>query len=295
MSKGWARRVLAGLAVLAGLELATGALAYRDVIDDADWDVLADAVADEDSDAVRLATGWLGPRARMEVPALADPRSAAAPDLYGIETLTVVGLGDAWSDALDRELEGASRPNRIAVEDVGPFTLARYRFEGSPTTLADWVTQPPTLSTPGGPCRAKGAGWACREGNVSVAFAEVEYTPRRCFTFALSDGTPLAFEASAMELGTSLRGHVGVTDFNGRLRSDAPIRVQAFVDAVEIGTFTVTDAQGWRPFEVHTEPGPHDVRVVLTDAVQGTWGREGHEPRGAREVCFELRALGGGT
>ena len=293
MSKVWARRVLAGLAALAGLELVVGALAYRDVIDDPDWDVLSQAMVDEQADGVRLATAWLGPRARLEVPALADPRAAAAPDLHGLQTLLVVGLGDTWSDALDRELEGASRPNLESTKDLGPFTVSRYRFEGAPSTLADWTLQPPALSTPSGACRAKGTGWSCQEGNVSIAFAEVEYTPRRCFTFALTDGTPLAFEASALELGTALRGHVGVTDFNGRLRSDAAIRVQTFIDGAEIGTLTVTDAQGWRPFVVHTEPGPHDVRVVLTDTVQGTWGREGHDPRGARAVCFELRALGG--
>jgi hypothetical protein len=229
----------------------------------------------------------------MEVSALATPASAAGPDLHGIETLTVVGLGDAWSDTLDRELEGSLRPGRVSLEDIGPFTIARYRFEGAPSTLRDWTETPPTLRTAQGSCRAKGRGWACKEGNVSLAFAEVDYTPRRCFTTALSDNTSLSFEAEGMELGTSLRGHVGVADFNGRLRSDAPIRVQTWIDDTLVGSFTATDAQGWRPFVVHTTPGPHDVRVVLTDTVRGTWGRTGHDARGARKVCFELRALGG--
>ncbi len=293
MSKAWARRVLIGLAALAGLEALVGALSYRDAVDDADWEALASSLAQDDSDAVRLATGWLGPRARMEVPALADPASAAAPDLHGIETLTVVGLGEPWSDALDRDLEGSLRPNRLSVDDIGPFTVARYRFEGTPATLRDWLTDPPTLSTAQGTCRGKGFNWACKEASVRVAFAEVDYTPRRCFAFALDDDTPLIFDAPAMELGTSLRGHVGVADFNARLRSDAPIRVQTWVDDVPMGTLTATDAQGWRPFVVPTTPGPHDVRVVVTDTVRGTWGREGHNGRGARKVCFELRALGG--
>jgi len=295
MKTSTARRLLLGLGALAGLELVVAAAAYRDAIDEPDWTALSEAVADREGDAIRLATGWLGPRARMEIPQLADPRAAAAPDLHGIEDLTVVGLGDQWSDALDRELEGRRRPDRVSTRDVGPFTLTRYRFRGAPTTLRDWVAEPPSLSTPRGPCRPRGGGWACSEGPVAVEFAEVEYTPRRCFTMALSDGTPLSFEAPAATLGTSLRGHVGVTDFNARLRSDAPVRLEAFVDEVAIGSFTTTDAQGWRPFEIATEPGEHDVRIVLTDAVRGTWDRRGHAPGGNRKVCFELRVLDGGA
>lgn len=294
MTRTWARRLLIGLAALAGVELAAGALVYRDTIDQADWDALAQALESDESDSVRLATGWLGPRARMEVPSLAQPDSAAAPDLHGIETLTVVGLGEAWSDALDRELEGSLRPDRVALERNGPFTLARYRFEQAPRTLVDWVTQPPALSTPQGACQGRTSSWRCKEGTVKLAFAEVDYTARRCFTFALSGGTPLRFHASDMPLGTALRGHVGVTDFNGRLRSDAPIRVEARIDGQSQGHFTVTDAQGWRPFVIPTTGGTHDVEVVLTDTVQGTWGREGLKPGDGRKVCFELRALDGG-
>ncbi len=294
MSANWARPVLGALAALAVLELTVGGLAYRDAISDADWVGLAESVADDDADAIRLATPWLGPRARMEVPGLADPRSAAAPDLHGLETLTVVGLGESWSDTLDRELEGQRRPAQLSVQSLGPFEVGRYRFEGAPTTLRSWISDPPTISTPQGSCRRKVSSWACKEGSVRVAFAEVDYTPRRCFQFTLHDETPLTFE-DTLTLGTSLRGHVGVSDFNARLRSDAPIRVRTFIDDVSIGSFVVTDAQGWRPFSVKTEPGEHNVRIELTNTVQGTWGREGYSPSGGRKVCFELRVLGGGS
>ncbi len=290
----WARGALAGLAALATTELLVGWLSYRDTITNAAWDALSGAVAQDDADAVRLATTWLGPRARMEIPALATAEAAAAPDLHGIETLTVVGLGEPWSDALDRELEGSRRPSRLWVQSLGPFEIARYRFEDAPTTLRSWIADPPSLSTSQGTCRKNGASWACKEGAVSIAFAEVDYTPRRCFVFALEDNTGLRFEET-MPLGTALRGHVGVTDFNSRLRSDAPIRVRTFVDDAPAGDFSVTDAQGWRPFSVMTDPGEHRVRVELTDTVRGTWGRQGHDPGGARNVCFELRVLGGGA
>ena len=81
MSKTWARPILGGLAALAALELVLGGLSYRDAIADADWDALAESVSQDDADGIRLATTWLGPRARMEVAKLAAPRSAAAPDL----------------------------------------------------------------------------------------------------------------------------------------------------------------------------------------------------------------------
>ena len=205
-----------------------------------------------------------------------------------------MGLGESWSNALDQELEGQRRPSRLSVETIGPFEIGRYRFDEAPTTLRSWLSDPPALSTPQGSCRRKGSSWTCKEGSVRVSFAEVDYTPRRCFQFALSDSTPLTFE-DRIPLGTTLRGHIGVTDFNSRLRSDAPIRVRTFIDDVSVGSFVVTDAQGWRPFSVKTEPGEHEVRVELTDTVRGTWGREGHNPGGPRKVCFELRVLGGGS
>jgi len=294
VSHTWARPVLGGLAALASLELVLGALSYRDAITDPDWDALAESIADDDADTTRLATTWLGPRARMEVPGLAAAHSAAAPDLHGLETLTVVGLGESWSDALERELEGRRRPSRLSVHSLGPFEVGRYRFDDAPATLRSWIADPPKLSTPQGNCQRKGSSWACKEGSISVAFAEVDYTPRRCFQFALPDNTPLTFQ-DTLPLGTTLRGHIGVTDFNSRLRSDAPIRVRTFIDDVAVGSFAVTDAQGWRPFSVKTEPGEHDVRIELTDTVRGTWGRAGHNPGGRRKLCFELRVLGGGA
>lgn len=293
MSKAWARRVLAGLAALAGLELVGGAFAYRDTIEGQDWAALRDALETDDADGMRLATTWLGPRARMEVPALATAAAAAPPDLHGLETLTVVGLDEVWSDDLDRALEGSLRPGLESTRDVGPFTVARYRFRDAPTTVHDWLQTAPTLSTPQGTCRPKGSGWACKEGTVSVAYAEVDYVPRRCFVFGLPDATPLTFSAT-MPTGTSLRGHVGVSDFNARLRNDAAVRVRTWIDDRPVGTFTASDAQGWHPFVVKTEPGTHEVRVELTDTAGGTWGRTGHDPRRRRKVCFELRALGGG-
>ncbi|MEM6295374.1 MAG: hypothetical protein AAGA54_29140 [Myxococcota bacterium] len=287
-----ARRILAGLAALAGLEVVLGGLAYRDAIGPQDWPPLADAVAAEEVDTVRLATPWLGPRARMEVPALAAPNVAAPADLHGVTDLLVVGLGDDdWSDALDRELEGAARPHRRTQRRVGPFTLSRYAFPSEPTTLQRWVDTPPAMDTPSGSCRVRGASGRCKEGVVSVRFAEVDYEPRRCLTYAFEDGTPLTLSREAMPLGTVLRGHVGVSDFNGRLRSDAAIRVEVRIDGDFAGRFVTTDAQGWQPFTVPTTPGPHDVEVVLTDTVKGTWGKRGYSGRGGRKVCFELRSI----
>ncbi len=294
MKQTWARRTLAGLAVLAGLEWVTSAFVYRDRIAAADWPPLAQRLQDEPTDAVRLATDWLGPRARMEVPALARASAAAPADLHGVETLAVVGLGSTrWSDELDRQLEGRPRPHLRSETAVGPFNLAQYVFPAPQTTLADWVRTPPSLSTPQGTCSGR-THWKCKEGSVRLQYVEVDYRPRRCFSAALDDGVPLRFTQAAMPLGTTLRGHIGVTDFNARLRSDAPIRVEATIDGVRVARFVVTDEEGWRPFEIATSSGTADVEFTLLDTVRGTWDRAGLQSRGARSICFELRSIAEG-
>lgn len=294
MSRTGTRTLLLGLAALGVLETVAGAAAYSDAIVDSDWSDLRAALEQDDADAIQLATPWLGPRARMEIPALALPDAAAPADLAGIRTLSVVGLhDDLWSSSLDRALEGRHRPNLLERTQIGPFTLTRYEFEGSPRTLASWIETHPKLSTPSGTCTYR-RGWKCKEGKVQIEYAEVDYTPRRCFSLELADATPLRFSAPQMPLGTALVGHVGVSDFNGRLRSDAPIRVDVAIDGQDVARFATTDAQGWHPFIVQTQPGKASVDVVITDTVRGTWGRNGLEPRG-RSVCFELRAIEEGT
>ena len=292
MSPKQARVVVGAIAIVAALEWSASARVYRDRIGDADWAALREAVAAlPEGDAVALGTPWLGPRARMEIPALARVGSAARADLHGVQTLHVVGLGDAWSAELDDDLGGLARPEPQHTLDVGPFTITSYALPGK-RVLADWGDVPLQVSIDAGRCRGGGGqAFRCADGNVTVQLAEIDYRPRFCLSFAVGDGVPVRVRQERMPLGSELRGHLGFHDYNGRLRNDTPARVVVRIDDSVVARFVVSDEEDWRAFAIPTAAGSADVEVEVTVGVLGTWGRNGIDAQYPRRACLELRSL----
>ncbi len=289
----WARRGLAVLAAVGALEFAIGLFAYRDRPNSEDFAALAAHFASAPApELVVLADDWLGPLARMHVPALADLRSAARPDLRGVTRVTVVGLSDDWTEPLARELEDMPPPRRIASEKVGPFRVATWEH-ARPSTLHDGLiarTSTMRARTDEGACRGRGE-FRCPEGNIAARTVEVDYRPRRCLALNLRDGARLELELDDVTTGTVLRGHVGFGDFNARLRQDAPIRVEIAVDGEQLARWTVADAQGWWPFAVTTTPGRHRVTTRVFLPLSGTWQGTNYDSTPTRSVCLEWRTL----
>jgi hypothetical protein len=289
-----ARLVIGAIAVVAAIEWMASARVYRDRIDDADWAAAREAVAAiPETDAVVLATPWLGPRARMEIPALAERDAVARPDLHGVTRLHVLGLDDAWSAELDDDLDGLVRPEPRQAIDVGPFTLTTYALPGA-RVLADWAdtAAPMQVRTPSGACRGgRGAAFRCSEGTVTRELAEIDYRPRACLSVALGDGISARIRQDRMPLGDTLRGHLGFHDYNGRIRNDTPARVVVRIDDAVVARFLVADTEGWRAFVVPTTPGTADVEVEVTVGVQPTWGKNGIDNSYPRHACLELRSL----
>ncbi|MFO0632802.1 MAG: hypothetical protein U0168_08130 [Nannocystaceae bacterium] len=288
----WRSGLAAALGALALIEAAAALWAAREPIGPDDWTALAQAIdARGDEAPVLLATGWLGPSARMHVPAIAQLDALTLPDLHGVPRFHVVGLGAVWSDALESAREGVAAPRQVATQAIGPFSWASYEGDGARvlTTLtrdgAGLVAR-----TDAGPCRGR-ERLRCDEGEIAPRIVEVDYQPRRCLGLSLRDGTTVTLQWSAVTLGHRLRGHIGMGDYNARLRNDAPVDVRVRIDGVLVRHATVTDAQGWWPFELPTEPGRGRVELELVAGLSGGWSGRNYDGTPHRTICLELRAL----
>lgn len=285
-------RLAAGLGALAVIEAAAALWAAREPIDEGDWAALASAIEARGDDApVLLATAWLGPSARMHVPAIAELDALTLPDLHGVPRFHVVGLGAAWSDALEAARQGAAAPRALETTTIGPFSWTRYEGDGARvlTTLTR-DTAGLAARTDAGSCRGR-ERLRCDEGEIAPRIVEVDYQPRRCLGLSLRDGTTVTLQWSAAQLGHRLRGHVGMGDYNARLRNDAPVDVRVRVDGVLVRHATVSDAQGWWPFELATTPGRARVELEVVAGLSGSWSGRNYDGTPHRTVCVELRAL----
>ncbi|HET6584142.1 MAG TPA: hypothetical protein VFG69_11850, partial [Nannocystaceae bacterium] len=141
-----------------------------------------------------------------------------------------------------------------------------------------------------GRCRGRGE-LRCAAGTLAIRTAEVEYRPRRCLALAARDGAHVRIERPRATTGDVLRGHVGFSDFNARLRNDSPIALAIEIDGELVARWAVTDAQGWWPFAVATEPGMHDVALVVDVGAGGKWNARGYDANDPRTVCIEARTL----
>jgi len=286
--------LLAVVLVTAALECVAAAWAYRSRIDPEDWQAVRDAVDELPNNApVILATEWLGPRARLEVPRLADLDVLGRPDLLGVRVVHVLALGSrTWSNALDDDLAVRLEAERIERRSVGPFHLDSYALRGAELRLVASLLTAADLEiqTPQGLCRGSTVR-RCSSGRVALRFAEIDERPRRCWVPEVEDGMTVTFRSSALAAGQRLIGHVGFGDFNGVLRNDAPARIDLDLDGTTAATFLATDAEGWKAFELPIPAGTHEVALRMTAAVLGQWTNDGYSLRSIRPPCVELRAF----
>jgi hypothetical protein len=287
-----ARVGLAAIVGIAALEWLAGSFAYRSTIEPEHWADVRQSI--EGAPAVFVATEWLSPLARLHLAAAATPHSVGAADLRGLPEFIVLGYRDEiWSDPLERDLDGMPRPRAIQTRRIGPLSVTRYRQEDTGVVQADLLETPLQIRTPTGPCTGSDP-WRCREGILDVRYAEIDYRPRRCLAIDLDDGTPVTIASDALGTGTMIRGHLGFSDFNGRLRSDSPVRVTLSTSARTLGRWIVSDEQGWFSFAAPLEAstgavGPLEVEVLVP--ASGTWGTQGYNPTNKRTACLELRAF----
>lgn len=283
--------VLLGLVGLVALvEWIAAARAYRSVLTSADWDAAAAALAALPPDEpVLLADDWLGPSARSQLPAL--QRWLGLPDLHGAARVHVLALGAPLTAVVRDDLTGL-QPTPAGADDLGAFTLHHFTLADAGHVLWDIREPPPALLARDGvgPCRRQQHGWTCKQGKALVRYAEIAYRPRRCLALDFADGASLELHGR-VDLGTRLRGHLGLSDFNGRLRNDAPVVVEIELDSVPRARWLISDNQGWAAFELATTPGAAELTVRVTSLLAGTFHPAGYDPENRRIPCLDLRAL----
>ncbi len=287
----WARAGLVAIVSVAAVEWGVSAFVYRSRITHADLDAARQAI--DETAPVWLATDWLGPRARMTIPALADLSSVARADLRGVPRYAVLGVDAAWSDALQADNEDMPPPRLMGEQTFGILTLSTYEQPAAGALTWDLLADPRAIEVEIGGDRCKGQArrWRCTLGEVELRTAEIDFRPRRCVSTNGDDGVPVRIVAAGVPTGNVLRGHVGFAGFNARLRSDAAAEVTVTIDGRASSRFVFTDAQGWAPFAVAVTPGVHDIAVQVVTSTRGTWDGGGYEPGKPHEPCLELRSL----
>lgn len=290
----WSRLALLGIVGLASIESIAAALAARDPGIVA-WPKIAAAIeARDDADPVFVAQDWLGPVARMHVPEIAYLPSVARPDLHAVGRFHVIGWADDGDAMIARDLEGLPAPTLEATKTFGPLVWTTYAAPAAGTLVEDLTAESSTMHviTDAGNCRGRGS-FRCNEGTVEPRIAEIDYRPRKCLGLEVQDGTTVRLVWPSARLGDTLRGHVGLSDYNARLRNDAPVRVVVRVGGTEMLRATVTDLQGWWPLVVPTTPGVASVEIEVTAGLSGTFGAQQYDPAPTRITCLEIRTIGG--
>lgn len=284
--------LLGAVFLLSVIEMLAAFLAYRETLDADDWLAIAEQVDAQPPAPVFVASDWLAPRARMELPHARSWASLAPPDLRGVPSFWVIGHGrDVWSRSLHAELEGLPMPELVALHSIGALMLAEYRQDDPGEPLWSLLERDLTISSSAGRCTGKRETWGCKDGRVHARVVEVDYRPRRCLAIALDEGSGATIELGKLELGNRLRGHVGFADFNARLRADPTVVLEAEIDGEVAARWLFTDDQGWAAFALATVPGKHRVTLRVRSSSSGTWQREGHRPSPNDLPCVEARAF----
>jgi hypothetical protein len=284
--------LLGAVFLLAVIEIIAAFLAYREQIDEEDWDEVEALLDSQGAQTLLLASAWLGPRARMELPQARTWDSVAPPDLRGLDSFWVLSFGrDSWTPLLRSELEDLPMPDLVAVHMIGDLMLAQYQQDAAGERLWSLLERELEVESDAGRCSGKQGRWNCKDGRAQTRVMEVDYRPRRCLALAFEDGVTARIDLGEVELGNRLRGHVGFGDFNARLRADPTVVLEAWIDDRVAARWVFTDDQGWAAFALATEPGTHALELRVSSTFAGTWQRDGHRPLPTDTVCLEARAF----
>jgi hypothetical protein len=101
-------------------------------------------------------------------------------------------------------------------------------------------------------------------GRAEPRTMEIDYAPRFGILAPLETGRPTTLEWTDVPLGSTLVGWAGLHDYYARKNADGPIDVSLFIDGAQVLSQRVTNGDAWKRFEAKTQPGRHDVKVVIS-------------------------------
>lgn len=235
---------------------------------------------------------WLEPSLRSWFPRATNPKAFAGPAPQELAQFWSIGHR---SDP--KPLAFASDAQLEQTVTHGALVARRWVQPKAPTTLAD-LTQNITdiqAHVQQGICKKISRSplkLRCPDqSSLTWEISEIDYKARSCLSYRPSQLGPLtlSFKLATDQPPQRVVGHVGFSDFNARLRSDAALQVSLRVDKHELVHQPFSDAQGWAPFFA---PLPHSVQPSATYhlSLQLNANRAKSEHLSRRVIpCIELR------
>lgn len=295
----WFLLALAGMAIV---ETVAAGVVYRSRIDADDWHAIEAALDDETP--VFVDPPWLEPVARHYLAAARTDVSVGAPDLHGQRRLALLTPADhaRASHHMQADLDERGPATTSERQTFGGLALTTLAFDDAlveldALRLRDDLELTAVTSTRRETCRRRGSSWTCGSKDRELVTAtrrplEIDFRARHCLAIDFHRAATLSVHVPDMQLGERLRGHVGVADFNARLRSDAPVALRVEIDETLTLQRTFADDEGWAAFEIETTPSRADVTVHLTRPDVAAWQRGRMTSSDRAQVCVELRSLG---
>lgn len=264
----YARLAFWGLAALAAGESLRALGLSRSQIDHAAVQAMQQTLASDET-PVLAHRFWLGPQLRRWFTQAARPEHfAAASWEHWPEFWTLAHRSDPPT------LPQLPDAQLVATIEHGNLVARRWHNPKAQSVIASLSGdqgQPFKLraEVQEGPCRVQ-TNETLRlrcpdQSSLRLEQAEIDYRPRRCLayrSFALGPLT-LEFEIPWPKTGAEISGHLGFSDFNARLRSDAAVQLTIYQNDTRLLDRPFSDAQGWAPFSVSIPP-PKEGQDTLT-------------------------------
>jgi hypothetical protein len=252
----------AALALLALVETANALLAPLRVASDGDWTGAAAEVRKDfrEGDLIVFAPYWADQRGRAH--------------LGDLVTVEMAGHSDAdrysrvWELSIRGEHHREAAGKLVKTSEHGKVTIRLFEKPAEHVSF-DFTSQTPrvTVSDANGeqPClQDVPKGFRCPGSLVERRTLEIDYQPRRGMLIPLDNGRTTALSYDEAELGSKLVGYTGLHDYFARKNSDGPVDLKIFVDGVKKLDVRARNADGWKRFEIATEPGKHVVRFEVS-------------------------------
>lgn len=197
---------------------------------------------------------WLEPSLRSWFPASAQPSVFANPAPHELEEFWSIGhrsdpegLTHAPNAQLQTTITHGALVARQWVQPRVPITVASLGPNAMAlTNLHARVDQGPCKIISKSPLEIQ----CPDQSSLTWEIGEINYKARSCLAYRTSQLGPLtlSFKLAKPNAPQRLVGHVGFSDFNARLRSDAALQVSVHAGTDQLFDRPFSDAQGWTPF-----------------------------------------------